>query len=562
MKFNIFGGKSKRSVIFALISVISVILLVVSNFVFSVFVPLKSIYIDMTREGLYTLSEPMKKECDFVEKLSDDIVITFCNDRDKLTEDISTRVVYFMSLQLAERYPDKIKVKVVNGTLNPTALAQYKTTSLSEIRPNDVIVSYGDRYRVINARKFWTVGGDGALWSYNGEYRMASIFRSITAINQPTAYFVTDLSEEGVGYYDPSAPESEESLKYAYFRDLLAERGLTVKLLKLSEVDQVPEDCALLIINNPTKDFVPNPEDYDRLDYVSETEKLDRYLVKNQGAIMVNKDYSVELPVLERFLSEWGISFGTTLLKDAEASLADELGTNTNLIASYDTDEESYGYAIYSDFASVSSAPRTIFSNTGYVKCSFKESEATPESGTANTRRQYASFLKSSLAAKPYAKNSLTGEYVDLAGEAGAYDLAAVVARAKLDDVKNETTYSYIFCSATADFLTNGLLGNSSYANYDVLSALIENISRLDDYASMELGGLSLNSSSYGGKQIIYSALSDKAEDIYSGDGKEIIEHNKAINGGFTVTVTVIVFAIPVLVLILGVFVCLRRRYL
>ena len=561
MEFNVFKGKSKRTVVFALISVISVILLLASNFVFSVFVPIKSIYIDMTREGLYTLSEPMKKECDFVEKLSGEIEITFCTDRDKLTADISTRVVYFMANQLAERYPDKIKVKVVNGELDPTALAKYKTTSLSEIMYNDVIVSYGERYRIINARKFWTVGGDGALWSYNGEYRMASIFRSITAINQPSAYFVTDLSD-GTGYYNPEAPESEESLKYAYFVDLLAERGLTVKLLKLSEVEAVPEDCALLIINNPTKDFVPNPDNYDRLDYVSDTEKLDRYLVKNQGAIIVNKDYSVKLPVLESFLSEWGISFGTTLLKDAEASLIDELGTNTSLIASYDTDEESYGYAIYSDFASVSSAPRTIFSNTGYVKCSFNESQASPEPGTANTRRQYASFLTTSKTAKPYAKNSLTGEYVDLAGEAGVYDLAAVVARAKLDDVKNETTYSYIFCSATADFLTDGLLGNPSYANYDILSALIENISRLDDYASMELGGLSLNSSSYGGKQIIYSVLSDSPEDVYSPDGKEVLEHNKAINNGFVITVSVIVFLVPVVVLIFGVFVCLRRRYL
>jgi len=561
MNSKILAGKSKRNLIFVLITLVSIVLLFVGNLVLSIFVPSKSIYIDMTAEGLYTLTDAMKRECDFVEKLEDDIEIIFCDDPDRIIESETTRVVYFMSLQLAKRYPEKISVSCVNGTLNPTALAPYKTTSLSEIKTTDVIVTYGDRYRISNASKFWTVGGDGARWSYNGEYRMASILKSISAINQPSAYFVVDHGEE---CYDPTNPESETSLKLAYFADLLRERGLNIKLLSLSDptLKAIPEDCALLIINNPKTDFTTNPEEYDRLDYVSETEMLDRYLVKNQGAIMVTKDYGVKLPVLESLLEEWGIVFGDTLLKDAEASLSNEEGTNTDLISSYNTDKESYGYAIYGDYAAVSSAPRMIFSNTGYVKCSFKESAARPESGAANTRRQYASFLKSSPAAKPYAKNSITGEYVDLAGEAGVYDLAAVVARGKLDIIKNEYVYSYIFCAATPDFLTNGLLGNSSYANYDIVSSLVNNMSRLDDYASMDLGGLSMNSSSYGGKQLMYSKLSESGVEIYSPDAKEVIEYNYGITKGMRIGITVAVFLIPTVILGVGITVCLRRRYM
>ncbi len=563
MNLNIIKGKSKRNLIFALITVASIVLLFAGNLVLSVFVPLNSIYVDMTDEGFYTLTPLMKKECDFINTLDGEINITFCDDPDRITESETTRVVYFMSRQLEKRYPGKINVDCINGTLNPTALAKYKTTSLSEIKPTDVIVSYGDgettnKYIIANASYFWTARS-GKRWSYNGEYRMATIMKSLTAVEKPVVYFVTNHMED---YFDPANPETEESLKLAYFADLLRERGLEIKLLSLADVKEIPEDCALLIINNPKIDFFTNPENYDRLDYVSETEILDRYLVKRQGAIMVTKDYGTKLPILESFLSEWGITFSDTLLKDAEASLSNELGTNTDLIASYNTDKESFGYAIYGDYASISSSPRTIFSNTGFVKCSFKESVASPEPGTANTRRQYISLFASSATAKPYSKNELTGEYVDLAGEAGSYDLAAIVTRAKLNDITSESVYSYIFCAATPDFFSNQLLGNPSYANYDVVSSLVNNLSRTDVFADMDLGASSANSASFGGKQIKYSTLSDLAAEIYSADGKEVIEYNYGISGGMKTGIAIGVFIIPVAILCVGVFVCLRRRYL
>lgn len=570
MNFNIVKGKRKRSLVFALITTVSIVLLFTCNLVLSIFVPSKAIYFDMTEEGFYTLTPLMKKECDFVKELGGEITVTFCDDPDNIIGAETTRLVYFMSHQLAKRYPGKIKVECVNGRLNPTALAKYKTTSLSEIKPTDVIVSYDggaesdteNKYIIANASYFWT-SQKGTRWSYNGEYRMASIMKSLTAIERPVVYFVTDLGAE---YYDPKNPESEDSLKLAYLADLLRERGLDINILSLAELqrkgEEIPEDCSLLIINNPKTDFVPDPDGYDRLDYVSETEILDRYLVKRQGSIMVTKDYGKELPVLESFLSEWGISYGTSLLKDSEFSLSNELGTNTDLIASYNTDKESFGYAIYGDYAAVSSSPRTIFSNTGYVKCSFEESAASPEAGTANIRRQYISLFTSSKAAKPYAKNSITGEYVDLAGEAGVYDLAAVVARAKLDNITSESVYSYVFAAATPDFFSNEILGNPSYANYDIVSSLVNNFSRVDVFADMDLGASSANSASFGGKQIRYSTLSDKSTEIYSADGKEIVEYNYGISKGMITGIAICVFAIPAAILGAGVCVCLRRRYM
>ena len=62
MNFSLFKGKSKRTTIFTLITVFSIVFLLVANFLLAYFSPLKSIYFDMTSENLYTLSDAMKEE--------------------------------------------------------------------------------------------------------------------------------------------------------------------------------------------------------------------------------------------------------------------------------------------------------------------------------------------------------------------------------------------------------------------------------------------------------------------------------------------------------------------
>ena len=105
---------------------------------------------------------------------------------------------------------------------------------------------------------------------------MASILMSVTSVNQPAAYFLTGHGET---YYDVNAPESENSLATAYLYDLLTERGLQVKTLDLAEEKKVPDDCVLLIINNPTEDFTVDKNQLDSFTYVSYTEMLDQYLM-------------------------------------------------------------------------------------------------------------------------------------------------------------------------------------------------------------------------------------------------------------------------------------------
>ena len=569
MNFSLFKGKSKRSLLFTLITLLSIVVLLAGNFLLTYLSPIKSLYVDMTTENLYTLSDAMKSETAFVDTLPKDneIRIIFCAKPDALTNSTVTRVTYFMALKLQQKYSN-IKVVCEDVSLNPTYFAQFKPNSLTEINASDVIVTYGDRYRISSALRFWMFD-EGEYFSYNGEYHMVAMLKSVTAVEKPKAYFLTGHEET---VYNPDDKESPMSISMQSFANLLYERGLEIGLLNLNapEVTEVPDDCVLLIINDPKIDFYSYPENYDNFSYFSEIDKLDKYLVNNQGAVMVAKDYRNSLPVLEDFLGEWGIGFGTTLVKDASAALNndfyddDDEMKNAEFIAEYNKNEDNYSYEIYGDFAAMSSAPRVIFKDSGYVYCTYKESYATQEQGTMNTSRSYADFLFTSENAALYKKNSEDGKYNGYAGDehVGKHDLAALVVRNYLHDTDNVNKMSYLFCTNTNDFFSNDVIGNAYYANYDVVSSLIENISRVDIYGSNALGGESLNSPTYGGKQLHHSTLSTELVKVYSSDARDVVEINQPITNGIKTVISTVVFVIPLIVAVLGVIVRIRRKFL
>lgn len=550
MKSKIFGGRTSRSRSFAVITVLVIFLALALNLLLTGVGLKKMLLVDTTYEGLYSLTDLMKKECSFVEDLEDGpVTVTFCADPDTLVASQTTRVVYFMALQMAN-YFDNFEVETVNVTYNPTAVSKYKSTSLTEINPTDLIISYGDRYRIASTDAFWIASG-GSLVAYYGEYKMATLLMSVTSVNRPAAYFVTDHGET---YFDAAEPDRQENIDAAYLYDMLTERGLQVKTLRLSEVERIPDDCVLLIINNPTSDFISDTGSLDQFGYVSESEKLDRYLIENHGSIMVAKDYSRSLPVFEEFLYEWGFDTGSALVRDEGSHILDEDGGFTNLVAVYDTDEDSYGYTIYGDFASLSSAPSMVFSNSGHITCSFGESEVTNEPGTYNITRNYAPFFYSSADAVAYERDEY-GEYVSPT-KAGVLDLAAVTVRMELNNTTGDYKYSYVFCANSAEFFSNSQLGNASFANYEVMSALTENMIRTDEYADMELGSTSMNSSNRGGKILLDTTIYE--DDTY--EEMSVIYHG--LTDRAVTWYTVAIMAVPVIVAVLGIAVRIRRKFL
>ena len=544
MSKNLLKSGKTRTKMFALISVSGVILALLLNLLLTYVGLHKTVFVDLTPEELYTVTDRLCEELDFVDKdLSGKVKITFCADPDTLMKSDTARLTYVMAQKLANKFKN-IEISAEDIVYKPTLVDKYKANALTKITSSHVIVSYGDRYRIIGLDNFWVATGE-TLFAYNGEYKMASIIKSVTATERPKAYFVTDHGET---YYTPD-DKSEGFEDAVELYNLLTDRGLEVKTLRLSEIGEIPDDCELLIINNPREDYTSTPADKENtLGYLTETEKLDRYLTKGHGSVMIAKDYQITLPVLESFLYEWGFEFVDAEVSDKGAYLPIVDGDYTTVLGQYDTNEDSYAYAIYGEYASLSSRPNMVFKNTGYLTCSFGIGTTSPEPGTYAVTRNYDPFFYTTDKAEAYKDGGIYSADEVL-------HLAAVSSRLEINTVTAEYKYSYIMCAASADFFSSEILGDASNANFDILSALVENMSRSDEYASQELGGTSLNSDKLGGKQLMDMT-------IYSADSTGADTTKALMTAGAQTAFAVIVMLIPVALAAFGVVIYVKRKNL
>jgi len=108
------------------------------------------------------------------------------------------------------------------------------------------------------------------------------------------------------------------------------------------------------------------------------------------------------------------------------------------------------------------------------------------------------------------------------------------------------------------------MLGNSSYANFDIVSALVQNICRLDTFADDSLGGESFNGNKFLGKQLVDTNIraEDISENIFTEDGGEAVEISYGLTAPRRTRIIILVFVLPVAIAVIGVVVTVKRKYL
>ena len=110
MSNSIFKGKSTRTKIFTVITVVGIVLLLALNLGLTYLGGQKLILADLTYEGFYTLSDKMLEVCHEILDPDENgnvkqIKITFCTDPDYLLSDSDLRYVYVMAKEI-EKFMD------------------------------------------------------------------------------------------------------------------------------------------------------------------------------------------------------------------------------------------------------------------------------------------------------------------------------------------------------------------------------------------------------------------------------------------------------------------------
>ena len=371
-----------------------------------------------------------------------EVTVTFCMDKDDLQAHSTGSYVFKTVSQFEERY-SFIKVKYVNmltkrdehGELFP--FDNYTTDmrgNETPIRKNTVIFSSGANYRVITDTytsagfaDFFSLDADKNAYAYNGEEVVASMI----------SWVLTD--EHGTAYLTEKHGETSDLA----FVNMLSCAGYYVDTINLRD-NEVPSDADMVVISNPTSDFYRlTGEATGR----SEIERLEDYLSRG-GNLYVTIDPLVKkLPVLEGFLSEWGITM---------ASVTDDNGVFARALVR----ENSMGVSLDGHAFTAGLADNNV---GGSINASLKLSS----SGRVLVGSSAGLLLDESLGARPLLLTSDTAELVaagrKLENSEGVKTVAAWSERKNDDDTYGKIVVIPNIYLTASDALTSDVYSNEDF---------------------------------------------------------------------------------------------------
>ncbi len=248
-------------------------------------------YINMNPTLLYPVTDTCYDYLDefVIPKTNQDIRIIFCDEEENIRGDVTQSYVLNTAEELAEKYPDTVKIEFLNVWENPKIAREYGVTASTS-----VVVACGEESRVCTLRDFFVFpAGDSENPSaYNGEKRFAVAMKAVVSPDAPVAYLTLNHGESTEDY----------ALMYA-----LTDAGYMISYLDALSFD-IPEDCGLLVSYNPARDFTA----VDGVSGYSEIDKLDAYL-REGGKFMyfVSADTFAAggFTHIETYLKDWGVTF-------------------------------------------------------------------------------------------------------------------------------------------------------------------------------------------------------------------------------------------------------------
>ena len=410
------------------------------------------------------------------------INVKFCTERDKVYAADKLRLVQYSVLALQKEFPDAVKVEYLNIEKNPSQVQKYKATSSTNIYSHQIIFEFGTEYRVCSYDYFFLKNDAGEQWAYNGEQKIASLLMALTRAESPIAAFITNHGE---------AMESCESL-----RELVHRAGFDVVTLDLSK-DEIPADCRLLISYDPKADFLGlgNPAFVEGDQ--SEIDKLDKFLDKAYSFMLFVDADTPELPVLEEYMEEWGITVGRA--ENAEGEL-------DNLLIRDQTsklDKDGYtplaeyvtaggGASITSDMRSVAYPAKVVFPNAVAIAMSesYKKTHVVPDDTNGVTEAYtYGTYYRNGVT-RYFHDVFKTSASASLEAFGKQYQVATDLSRFNFMTLSiesrsvMETNYlstqepSYVAVFGSTEFASDTILDSAAYGNADVLTATLRHMGR------------------------------------------------------------------------------------
>jgi ABC-type uncharacterized transport system involved in gliding motility auxiliary subunit len=196
-------------------------------------IPSRYTEFDLSEAGLYTLSESSRQVAD---DLTQDVTIYYLAQTGNEDQIIS---------KLLDKYAAQsshITWELKDPAVYPTFAAQY---GAQELTSGGLILVCGEQSKVLDAAELYDydysdyAATGAANVTFDGESRITSAIYQLTSGESRHVYYTTNHGEQALT---------------STLTDALESQNLTVSALDLLS-QTIPEDCDLLVINDPAQDF-------------------------------------------------------------------------------------------------------------------------------------------------------------------------------------------------------------------------------------------------------------------------------------------------------------------
>ncbi len=298
---------NKRKIQYASVSTVFIALFVVVILLFNALASFLtnrfSLKLDLTASGEFSLDE---QSVELLSELDEEITVYVMDSEAKVTRsEISNQMI-----ETLRRYNTasggKVKYEFIDPNQNPKFFDDYPLAKASKEGEKAAffIVSGARRYKPIMYK---------------------DMFRVSNASSDPDIYYLTESSLSSAITFVTSAKVSKFAKVSGHnesdvtgFEDILIGNNIEISSVNLSSED-IAADVNNLIVGAPQVDFT-----------AAEIAKVDEFLKVpgNNVYIFWNHNLAANLPVLERFLDEWGMQVSPTTIIDQQMAY----GTPVNVM--------------------------------------------------------------------------------------------------------------------------------------------------------------------------------------------------------------------------------------
>ncbi len=421
------------------VTVLVVAAVVLVNVIVSLVGDRTNLTIDLTSDNVFEISQ---ESIDYIKSISGDVEIVTMADESVFRDSGSTYYKQaYEVIKKYELYSDNITVNFVDMTADPTYANKYSEIYKGTISAYSIVVSSGNRIKVISVNDLFNTELNYQTYSYN------IVSSKAEQVLTSAIMYVTDPEPKTAVILDVEAAGISNST----IQTLLEDDGFDVSTVDPNTSD-FPYDADLIVVNAPVNDFSEEliSKLYDYLENGGNYGKNMIYLANYAQKSTAN---------IDDFLAEWGIEVGSGVVGETNTN---NLATSATLYAIRNFIEEND----YSTDVSQLSLP-VISYNARPVNLLFETSGNVTTTALLTTE-DTAFVLTDEM--QELAQSGVDPEIVN-----GVYNTIALANKYTFDE-DNNSVLSNVLVFGSSDMLDEGLTGTTYYNNGDYFVSIVNNM--------------------------------------------------------------------------------------